>query len=105
MAIVEVSVIPVGTKTPSLSQHVARVLRVLRDKESIKYELTPMGTIIEGDLKQVFPIVQEMHQAAFAEEVLRVVTTIRIDERRDKLLTMESKVRGVEEKLKEVRQR
>jgi uncharacterized protein (TIGR00106 family) len=105
MAIVEVSVVPVGTKTPSLSQHVARVLRVLRDKESIKYELMPMGTIIEGDLKQVFSIVQEMHQAAFAEEALRVVTTIRIDERRDKFLTMESKVRGVEEKLKEVGQR
>jgi uncharacterized protein (TIGR00106 family) len=105
MAIVEVSVIPVGTKTPSLGRYVAGVLRVLQDEKSIKYKLTPMGTIIEGDLKQVLPIVQKMHQAAFAEEVLRVVTTISIDERRDKPLTMESKVRGVEEKLKEVRQR
>ena len=51
MAIVDITVIPVGTGTPSVSEYVAEIQKVLRQYEGkIKYQLTPMSTLIEGDL-------------------------------------------------------
>ena len=100
MAIVEVSVVPLGTGTPSVSSYVARAVQILREQTGIKYELTAMGTIIEGDLEQVMTLVKEMHRSAFSEGVQRVVTTIKIDERRDKSATIDSKVTSVHQKLK-----
>ncbi|MFC1917161.1 MTH1187 family thiamine-binding protein [Chloroflexota bacterium] len=100
MAIVEVSVVPIGTSTPSVSRYVARAIQILREQSAVKYELTAMGTIIEGDLEQVMTLVKEMHRSAFNEGVQRVVTTIKIDERRDKPATIDSKVTSVHQKLK-----
>lgn len=99
MAVVEVSVIPVGTTTPSISSYVASALKVLEKEEDIKYELTPMGTIIEGKLDRILDLAKRMHEALFSPKIERVLTTIVIDDRRDKTLTMEGKVRSVREKL------
>ena len=100
MAIVEVSVIPIGTGTPSVSQYVARAVQVLQDEKGIKYELTAMGTIIEGDLEQLLALVGKMHQSAFDAGAMRVVTTVKIDERRDKASSISSKVESVRKKLR-----
>ena len=43
MAIAEVSVVPLGTKTPSVSQYVARAVKVLEQEKDIKYETTEWG--------------------------------------------------------------
>jgi len=99
MAVVEVSVVPLGTGSPSVSKHVARVIRVLQSEPEIKHTLTAMGTIIEGDLDRVLAVIRKMHEAAFNEEVLRVVTTIKIDDRRDKSLSMEGKLNSLEREL------
>ena len=99
MAIVEVSITPLGTKTPSVSKHVARALRALRQEKNIKYELTSMGTILEGDLGEILRVVQHMHEGAFDGEVKRVVTAIKIDDRRDKPLSATGKVESVLKKL------
>ena len=99
MAIVEISVIPLGTKKPSVSKYVADALRILEKEKNIKYELTSMGTIIEGDLKKVLDLAVKMHGAVFDKEVLRVITIIKIDDRRDKPLSIEGKVKSVQEKL------
>ncbi len=99
MAVVEVSVVPLGTGSPSVSKHVARVIRVLQSEPEIKHTPTAMGTIIEGDLDRVLAVIRKMHEAAFDEEVLRVVTTIKIDDRRDKSLSMEGKLNSLEREL------
>ena len=99
MAMVEVSIVPVGTGTPSVSQYVASAVRLLRDEKDVKYELTAMGTIIEGDLERLLALVGKMHQSAFDAGVMRVVTTVKIDERRDKTLSVSGKVESVEQKL------
>jgi uncharacterized protein (TIGR00106 family) len=99
MAVVEVSVVPLGTKTASVSRYVARALRVLEKADGIDYELTPMGTVIEGDLEVILPLVRKMHEITFSPGIQRVVTSIKIDDRRDKDLTMEGKLRSVREKL------
>ena len=100
MAIVQVSIVPLGTKTTSLSKYVARALKVLQSQKSVSYKLTPMGTILEGDLDRVLSMVRQMHESVFSEGVQRVLTTIKIDDRRDKTATMESKISSVESKLR-----
>lgn len=101
MAIVEVSIIPLGTKTPSVSKHLARALRVLQPEKNIKYKITSMGTIMEGDLEEILRVVKHMHEGTFGDEVKRVVTTIKIDDRRDKTLSMNGKIESLLKKLKD----
>jgi uncharacterized protein (TIGR00106 family) len=99
MAIIDISVVPVGTGKPSVSEYVAGALKILQKEPDIRYELTAMNTIIEGDLEKLLALAQKMHRSAFDAGAKRVVTTIRIDERRDKPLTMEGKIQAVKEKL------
>jgi uncharacterized protein (TIGR00106 family) len=99
MAIIDISVVPVGTQSPSVSQYVAGAVKILQDEPGIKYELTAMNTIIEGDLEQLLALAGRMHRSAFDAGAARVVTTMRIDERRDKPLTMNGKIEAVKKVL------
>jgi len=99
MAIAEVSVVPLGTKTASVSQYVARAVKVLEGEKGLKYEITAMGTIVEGELDRILAAVKKMHEATFGEGVARVLTTVKIDDRRDKAQGMKEKVDSVRKKL------
>lgn len=99
MAIMEISIIPVGTGLPSVSDHVADAIKVIPKDKKIKYTLTSMGTILEGDLDRLMNLAKKMHRAVLKGDVKRVVTSIKIDERLDKELSMEGKVEAVREKL------
>ncbi|WP_256814792.1 MTH1187 family thiamine-binding protein [Cytobacillus sp. Bac17] len=102
MAIADVTVIPIGTETPSASSYVADIQRVLKKYEEsgkIRFQLTPMNTIIEGELTDLFEVIQAMHEVPFEKGLMRVATNIRIDDRRDVKRKMEEKVRRVESQL------
>jgi uncharacterized protein (TIGR00106 family) len=99
MAILEISVIPIGTKETSLSIYVADCLRILK-REKVRYEFTAMGTNIEADLKDLMKIALKMHEAPFKKGALRVLTTLKIDDRRDKKGTLSGKKRAVQRKLR-----
>ena len=99
MAIVEVTVVPLGTKTPSVSQYVARAIKVLEREKDLKYETTAMGTIIEGNLDRILVVVRKMHEEIFGEGVARVITTVKIDDRRDKTQSVKAKLDSLEKKL------
>ena len=71
----------------------------LQQEKDTKYELTSMGTIMEGDLKKLLSLVMKMHETAFDGEIMRVVTTIRIDDRRDRSLTMSGKIKSLMKQL------
>jgi uncharacterized protein (TIGR00106 family) len=102
MPIIEISVVPVGTGNTSLSNYVAKSISILQKEKDIKYQLTSMGTIIEGtSIENLLEIATRMHNSVFNGMVKRVVTTIKIDERKDKVVTMDSKITSVKEKLKE----
>jgi uncharacterized protein (TIGR00106 family) len=100
MAILDVSVVPIGTSGTSLSSYVAECVWILQKEKKIKHELTSMGSNLEGDLKDLMRVVMKMHEAPFKKRAKRVLTTIRIDDRRDKKGTMEGKKKAVEVKLK-----
>jgi uncharacterized protein (TIGR00106 family) len=46
MAIAEISVVPIGAKNPSISQYVARAVKVRQQEKNVKYEITSMGTMV-----------------------------------------------------------
>jgi uncharacterized protein (TIGR00106 family) len=98
--IAEVTFSPLGTATPSLSKYVAAALAVLEEHPEVQYQLNPMGTVLEGERQDIISIVEEMSEAIFAAGVLRVGTTLKIDERRDKPTSMEHKVDAVMEGLR-----
>jgi uncharacterized protein (TIGR00106 family) len=98
-AIAEVTFSPLGTATPSLSKYVAAAVRVLSDHPEVKYQLNPMGTVLEGERADIIAVVEEMNEAIFAAGALRVGTTLKIDERRDKAASMDHKVDTVMEQI------
>jgi len=59
-----------------------------------------MSTVIEGDLEIVLPLVRKLHEEPFRNGALRVYTTLKIDDRRDREATMEQKMASVREKMK-----
>lgn len=99
MALADVTIIPLGTGTPSVSKYVAGTIRALQQRKDMKYEITAMGTTIEGDLDKILAVVSEMHEEAFAQGVARVVTVIKIDDRRDKELSIGGKVESLRREL------
>jgi len=102
MAIMEISVFPLGTGGTSLSSYVADCIRVLK-KARIPFELSAMGTNVEGDLKKLVGIALKMHQVPFKRGAQRVVTTLKIDDRRDKKGTIAGKKKAVRDKLIQTR--
>ena len=69
--------------------------------KGIKYHLTSMGTIVEADsVKQLFDIAGRMHHAVLKQGIQRVVTAIKIDDRKDKRLTMNGKIKSLQGKLR-----
>jgi uncharacterized protein (TIGR00106 family) len=98
MAIVFVTIAPLGTSGSSLSSYVAGVERILQ-KSGLKHELTAMGSIVEGELDAILPVLREMHEQPFLQGAVRVSTLIKIDDRRDKAASMDAKIRSVREKL------
>jgi len=101
VVIVEFVIVPLGEK--SLSRYVAEVIKLL-EKKGVKYQLTPMATIIETKtVREAFDIIEEAHELMFNLGAERVSTTIRIDDKRDRERHMEDKVKSVLEKVGEVR--
>jgi len=92
MAIVDISVVPIGTNSPSVSSFVKEAIEIIK-KSGLKYQVNPMGTTIEGDLTKIFDVVKVIHQHLFILGAQRILTTIKIDERIDKVQSMEEKVK------------
>lgn len=99
MAIVEVTIVPIGTGDTSISAFVARCHEVLKGENDIEHMLTPMGTVLEGDLDKILALIRRMHEVPFGNGAQRVSTQIKIDDRRDKVSSMFGKVESVENKL------
>ena len=98
MAIMEICLIPIGTKETSVSKYVASVSKVL-EEAGVKHELNPMGTVIEADPDKCFEIARKMQEEVFDRGSDRVYTVIKMDDRRDKESHMEQKIKSVKDKL------
>ena len=100
VAILEISIVPLGIPASGISEYVACCLDELEKcGGKVRYELTAMGTIMEGDLDVILDIVRKMHEAPFRKGAKRVLTTLRVDDRRDINASIEQKIRSVKEKM------
>jgi uncharacterized protein (TIGR00106 family) len=94
--IAQFKVVPIG-KGESLSSYVAECIKIV-EASGLKYQLTPMATVLEGEWGEVMRVVGECHSKVRSMS-RRVVTSIEIDDREGKSNAMEQKIRSVQEKL------
>jgi len=94
MAVAEISVVPVGTASASISNYVVNAVKIVK-ASGLKYELSSMGTNVEGDVASILGLVGKVHDACFKAGAVRVLTTLKIDDRRDKPLSIEGKKAAV----------
>jgi len=98
MAIMQLTIIPLGTRTPSVGQYLADIAQALRG-EGFPHEITDVGTIIEGDPTELLALAARLHALPFARGVERVVTQMVLDERRDKDVKLGDKTAAVQARL------
>ena len=96
MVLLEFSMSPFA-KGESLSPYVARSLDII-DKSGLPYQLTPMGTIIEGEWAEVMAVVTACFEAMQAD-CSRISTQIKIDYRAGPGGRIKAKVAAVENRL------
>lgn len=94
--LLEFSVVPVG-KGASISPQVARVLKIVTES-GVRYKANPMGTVLEGEWDELMGVVKKCH-AEVMRDSERVLTTLTIDDRKEKEGRMEKKLESVEQKL------
>jgi uncharacterized protein (TIGR00106 family) len=78
----ELEILPVGTKDASLSALLAEVVKLI-DASGLDYRVGPMGTVVEGEWDRIVGLAKQCH-LAMLRSADRVMTTIRIDDRKDK---------------------
>ncbi len=99
MALLAISVAPAGTESTSVSEYVAKAIKVAQDDKRVKHELGPMFSTLEGSFEDVWDVARKMHLALVDTGAPRVATVIKIDDRRDKDSTMEGKIDSLQRKL------
>ncbi|MBU4261850.1 MAG: MTH1187 family thiamine-binding protein [Proteobacteria bacterium] len=98
MALLQLTVIPLGTGTPSVGEYVVDIQRAL-EKENVRFQLNDMGTLIEGEAKELLALVAKIYELPFQKGALRVVTQMVIDDRRDKHVAIGEKIDAVHKRL------
>ncbi len=94
---------PVGIKSTSMGSYVAAAIAAMNEVKGLKCEITPMGTVMEADnLEPIFEAAKAAHEAIVAKGILRVESTLIIDDRRDKPRTMKDKVNAVKNYMKQL---
>ena len=96
MVLLEFAMYPVG-KGESLSPYVARSLDII-DKSGVAYQLTPMGTILEGEWAEVMAVVTACFEAMRAD-CPRVEVALKVDYREGEASRLDSKIAAVEAQL------
>lgn len=95
MVLAQLSIAPVGVGI-SLSRYVKIVLDVLRENK-IRFETNDMATVIETEnLETLFNVVKEAHNAVIDAGAQRVITEVKIDDRRDKKVRLGSKIKSLQ---------
>ena len=96
MVLLEFSIAPVGVGE-SVSAHVSRVIDLI-DRSGLDYQLTPMGTILEGEWPEVLDVVNRAF-LLLQPEFNRIGLQMKVDYRAGPAGRLKSKTAKVEQKL------
>jgi uncharacterized protein (TIGR00106 family) len=93
----ELSVFPLDKGDSGLSNYVAESVQIIQES-GLDYEIHAMGTLIEGPSDSVFDVIKKCHEN-MASKCRRVVTNVKIDDRKGAEGSIKRKVLSVQEKL------
>jgi len=96
--IVELSVVPIGTGETSVSSYVKAAIKIIEETD-LDYQVNSMGTCVQGEWDEIFSTLKAVHDELAKMGCNRIVTTVKIDDRRDKFSTMDAKVAAIGEDL------
>jgi len=89
-----------GTSSTSASFYIAKGIEAIKEIEGIRYEITPMGTLLESEkLEKIFEVTEKMTEAVHNLNVGRVEVMLKIDSRKDKEASLEDKITSVKKYL------
>lgn len=96
MVLLEFAMAP-GGKGESVSEYVARIIDVI-DRSGLPYQLTPMGTILEGDWDATMAVVTACFKA-LEPDCTRIGMNLKVDYRAGPAGRLKSKTAKIEERL------
>ncbi len=92
----EISIYPMATKTTSASFYIAKAIESIKNIENLKFEINPMGTILESDDMDIINnATKQMTETVHNLGIDRVEVIIKIDSRKDKQQSGEEKLESI----------
>ena len=89
-----------ATKTTSVSFHIAKAIESIQKIKNIRYEINPMGTVLESEsIDVIYDASKKMMEAVHNLGVERVEIIIKVDSRKDKHIKMEEKIDSIKKYL------
>lgn len=95
--IAQLSIYPIGEGT-SVGRYVKKGVAII-EKSGYAYEVGGMATTVETpDLDALFELIKQVHAANVKEGAQRIIIDLKVDDRRDKPATIQSKKETVKKK-------
>lgn len=94
--IAQFTLVPLGTKSDSLSKILAKAVRHVAES-GLDYRVGPMGTVVEGDWHEIMTLINRCRKT-LAKECRRVQIQITVDDRGNAVGRIEGKIRSLEKK-------
>ncbi len=76
---------------PSLSPFVAEVIKLIEEDEKVDHQLTPMGSVLEGEWDDVMALVDRIFKH-FADDYERIGITLKTDYRKSKKIAWKERL-------------
>ena len=94
MIVADFSMVPMGSGT-SAAKYIRAVYDLLKESD-VKFISGPMSTSVETkSFEELFELMEKANQRLEEMGVQRIITSIRIDYRLDKEISIESKLRAI----------
>lgn len=82
VVVAQITITPVGTGDPDIISYVRECIKIAHLSE-MKFQETPLGTVVRGPIEEVLKVVKKMHERPFEMGVKRVRTHVCIDDFRE----------------------
>ncbi|MGD6817410.1 MTH1187 family thiamine-binding protein [Metabacillus sp. 84] len=90
MAVLELTITPVGTDDTSMRKNVELAVSIIREK-GFNCDVTPLSTVIEGNADELFDLAKLVHSELLTQDGTdRLITSIKLDDRNDKKLNLDN---------------
>jgi len=94
MILAQLSIYPIGEGV-SLGRHVKKGVKII-EESGYTYQVGGLSTAVEvPDLKELFELVEKIRQAQLDEGAQRIIIEMKVDDRRDKVASLKSKIDSV----------